>query len=213
VKCTVDLDEKKAQLFELYEKFERDAASYKAQAVCAKGCAYCCIEVGSVGTTTLEGLVILEYLNGWSRQAQSEIRRRLRQNRNEKQSRLLVRCAFLDEEHCCRIYPVRPFSCRRLYSVRKCEGQGPVIHRQAFELARQTERDLQRLDPWGCSGHISFILHLLEKKPFRRGYLRGRWDPANFKTLLERYDLFLHRGSPARRTAQSPVRGRGDTAG
>lgn len=211
MRCTVDLDEKKRKLFELYEKFEREAASYKAQAVCTKGCAYCCIEVGSVGTTTLEGLVILEYLKAWSRQEIIEIKRRLRQNRNEKQSRLLVRCVFLDEDHCCLIYPVRPFSCRRLYSVRKCDGKGPVIHRQALALARQTEREIQRLDPWGCSGHISFILHLLEKKPLRRSYLRGDWDPANLRTLLERYELVLHRGSPAMSKVRSPVFSRNDS--
>jgi hypothetical protein len=188
----LDFTEKKKQVFNLYDKYERLVQPYKAQAVCEKGCASCCIDVGSVGATTLEGLIILEYIQGWDRQALKEINRNLGENRNDKLSQVFSRCAFLDQEQSCRIYAVRPFSCRRLYSVRQCDGQGAVVHRQAVMLGQKIEKELQKLDPDGCSGHLSFILHLLEREPFRRGYLKGSWKVEDFRDIIESYELVVH---------------------
>lgn len=192
----VEFKEKIRLIFELYEKYERLVELFKEQAVCEKGCASCCIDVGNVGATTLEGLIILEYLQGWDRQAIEEINRSLRENRSEKLNSVLVRCPFLDEEASCRIYAVRPFSCRRLYSVKKCDRQGAVVHRQAVALGQKMEKELQELDPEGCSGHLSFILHLLEQEPFRRVYLQGNWHVEDFRAIIERYKLVVHRGGP-----------------
>jgi len=192
----MDFIEKKRQVFQLYDEYERVVQPYKTQAVCEKGCASCCIDVGNVGATTLEGLIILEYLQGWDNQAIEEINRSLRENRSEKLNSVLVRCPFLDEEASCRMYAVRPFSCRRLYSVKKCEGQGAVVHRQAVVLGQKAEKELQELDPEGCSGHLSFILYLLGKEPFRRGYLKGNWQAEDFRDIIERYELALHKGTP-----------------
>ena len=189
----MDLKEKKTKVYELYDEYERLVQPYKSKAVCEKGCASCCIDVGSVGATTLEGLIITGYLQGWDRQALKEINRNLGENRNDKLSQAFSRCAFLDQEQSCRIYAVRPFSCRRLYSIRKCDGQGAVVHRQAVMLGRKIEKELQELDPDGCSGHLSFILHLLEKNGFRKGYLRENWSTEKFKNLIERYELVVHR--------------------
>ena len=189
----MDLKEKKIRVYELYEKYERLVQPYKSKAVCEKGCASCCIDVGSVGATTLEGLIILEYIQGWDRQALKEINRNLGENRNDKLSQVFSRCAFLDQEQSCRIYAVRPFSCRRLYSVRKCDGQGAVVHRQAVGLGQKIEKELQKLDPDGCSGHLSLILHLLEKNGSRQGYLRENWRTEKFKDIIERYELVVHK--------------------
>jgi len=189
----MDLKEKKTKVYELYENYERLVQPYKSQAVCEKGCASCCIDVGSVGATTLEGLIILEYIQGWDRQALKEINRNLGENRNDKLSQVFSRCAFLDQEQSCRIYAVRPFSCRRLYSVRQCDGQGAVVHRQAVMLGQKIEKELQELDPDGCSGHLSFILHLLEKHGSRQGYLREDWSTKKFKDIIERYELVMHK--------------------
>ena len=189
----LDFIEKKRQVFQLYEEYERLVQPYKSQAVCEKGCASCCIDVGSVGATTLEGLIILEYIQGWDRQVLKEIKRNLRENRNDKLNQVFARCTFLDQEQSCRIYAVRPFSCRRLYSLRKCDGQGAVVHRQAVALGQKIEKELQNLDPDGCSGHLSFILHLLEKNGFRQGYLRENWSEAEFKDIIERYELVVQR--------------------
>ena len=189
----MDLKEKKTRVYELYDEYERLVQPYKSQAVCEKGCASCCIDVGSVGATTLEGLIITEYLQGWDRQALKEINRGLRKNRNDKLSQVFARCAFLDQEQNCRIYAVRPFSCRRLYSVRKCDGQGAVVHRQAVMLGQKIEKELQELDPDGCSGHLSLILHLLEKTGYRQGYLLENWSTEKFKDIIERYELVVHK--------------------
>jgi len=185
--------EKKKQVFKLYDEHERLVEPFKEQAVCEKGCASCCIDVGNVGATTLEGLIILEYLQGWDHQALEEISRSLRENRREKLNSVLVRCPFLDEEASCRIYAVRPFSCRRLYSVKKCDGQGAVVHRQSVVLGQNMEKELQEFDPEGCSGHLSFILDLLQKELFRRGYLKGSWNLEDFRDIIERYGLVVHR--------------------
>ena len=190
----MDLKDKKTRVYELYEKYERLVQPYKSQAVCEKGCASCCIDVGSVGATTLEGLIILEYVQGWDRQALKEINHNLGENRNDKLSQVFSRCAFLDQEQSCRIYAVRPFSCRRLYSMRQCDGQGAVVHRQAVMVGQKIEKELQELDPGGCSGHLSFILHLLEREPFRRGYLKGSWKVEDFRNILKRYELVVHKG-------------------
>jgi hypothetical protein len=74
-----------------------------------------------------------------------------------------------------------------------------VVHRRAFIVGQQKEKELQRLDPAGCSGHLSFILHLLEKRASRQAYLQGNWNAEDFKDLIERYQLVVHRDctSPA----------------
>ena len=198
----MDLEEKKTKVTELYDKYERLVEPFKSQAVCEKGCASCCIDVGSVGATTLEGLIILEYIQGWDRQTLKEMNRNLRENRNDKLNQVFARCTFLDQEQSCRIYAVRPFSCRRLYSVRKCDGQGAVVHRQAVMLGQKIEKELQKLDADGCSGHLSFILHLLEENGFRQGYLRENWSTEEFKDIIERYELVVHKKGPRKLNAE-----------
>jgi hypothetical protein len=192
----LEISKKKEQVFALYGKFERLVQPCKEQAVCEKGCASCCIDVGNVGATTLEGMIILEYLQSWDHQAIEVLNRSLKVNRSEKLNSALVRCAFLDEEASCRIYAVRPFSCRRLYSVKRCDGQGAVVHRQAFVLGQKAEKELQELDSEGCSGHLSFILHLLANETFRRDYVQGRWRLKDFRAIIERYELVVHTGGP-----------------
>ena len=199
----VELKEKKRLIFELYEQYERLVEPFKEQAVCEKGCASCCIDVGNVGATTLEGMIILEYLQSWDHQAIEKLNRSLKENRSEKLNSALVRCPFLDEEASCRIYAVRPFSCRRLYSVKKCDGQGAVVHRQAVVLGQKMEKELQELDLEGCSGHLSFILDLLEKEPFRRGYLKGSWKVEDFRDIIELYGLVVYRREKRERETSS----------
>ena len=207
----LDLIEKKRLLFAVYNEYERVVQPFKEQSVCERGCASCCIDVGNVGATTLEGMIILEYLQGWDHQESEELNRSLQENRSEKLNSVLVRCPFLDEEASCRIYDVRPFSCRRLYSVKKCDGQGAVIHRQAIVLGQKAEKELQELDPEGCSGHLSFILHLLEKETFRRAYLKGNWQAADFRDIIEGYGLVVHRRGPIGAKPWRPTFGPAET--
>ena len=78
----------------------------------------------------------------------------------------------------------------------QCDGQGAVVHRQAVMLGQKIEKELQKLDPDGCSGHLSFILHLLEKNGFRQSYLGENWSTKEFREIIERYELVLHKGVP-----------------
>jgi len=180
-------------LLQIYQEFEDKIAPYRAQAVCRLGCAYCCINVGTVDATTLEGMLIRSHLRGWQPKARAEIDRKLKRNRQEKLQRVFARCAFLDDELSCTIYPVRPFSCRRLYSVKRCGEHGPVIHRAALDFVKDTVKALQELDCHGCSGHLSFILHLLQMKDFRRAYCKGALQFERFKNYLVRYQVVPHR--------------------
>jgi hypothetical protein len=61
-------------------------------------------------------------------------------------------------------------------------------------VGQQSEKQLQQLDPGGCSGHLSFILHLLEDESFRRHYLQGNWNEEDFRGMIERYRLVIHKG-------------------
>jgi hypothetical protein len=68
-----------------------------------------------------------------------------------------------------------------------------VVHRQAVMVGQKIEKELQNLDADGCSGHLSFILHLLEREGFRQGYLRDNWSTDEFGEIIERYGLVVHR--------------------
>lgn len=176
----------------VYQEFEERAAPFKRHAVCREGCADCCTEVGMVGATTLEGLIIRGFLKGLPKTRADTIRRRLKENRKEKLTKAFAPCAFLDEHQSCMIYPVRPFSCRRLYSVEKCGEKGPVIHREAYAMALDAENSVKALDPHGCSAHLSYILHLLDRDGFRRAYLKGTWNPEKYAEWIRKYDLQVH---------------------
>jgi len=133
--------------------------------------------VGNIDITTLEGIIIYEQIASLEKQIHTKIRNRLAKNKEEREEKKLSRCAFLNEDKMCIIYDIRPFSCRQLYSVKKCNGASPTIHRQAVEIGRQIREKIQQLDAAGYSGHISYILYLLDKESFRKHYLSGKSDP------------------------------------
>ena len=187
------LREKQEALQRIYERFEQDASEYKKDAVCKIGCTFCCTDVGNVDTITLEGVIIRERIRQLHRRHRDAITKRVTQNRLQKQKEKIVPCPFLKEDDTCLIYDVRPFSCRQLYSVRKCEGQGPTVHRQARELAKQAVRKMQQLDDMGYSGHLSFILHLLDSPGFLKLYLSGGFDPGKIATFGKAHGLIINR--------------------
>jgi hypothetical protein len=59
-------------------------------------------------------------------------------------------------------------------------------------VGQQIEKELQQLDPHGCSGHLSFILDLLVQEGFRQGYLRGNWELEDFRNTIASYELVPH---------------------
>lgn len=167
------METKANKLLELYQDFEEKARIYREAAVCVVGCADCCTNVGNVDAVTLEGWLILEHMKGMDPRHRSQLEKRIEENAREKEASIYTRCAFLQDNLSCSIYPVRPFSCRRLYSLVRCGENGPTVHRQVWQMAEETIAAIQALDGGGCFGHLSHILLLLQDPQFRKDYLSG----------------------------------------
>jgi len=188
----MNFKEKEKRLIELYDEFETHALEYKEKAICKPGCAYCCIHFGSVDIITLEGIIIRRRVNGFAGPLKKEVKKKIAKNRKLKEKQQTAQCPFLKKDKTCLIYDVRPFSCRQLYSLRKCDGHGPTVHRKAVDLAKNTVKKLQGLDYTGYSGHISFILHLLDKPDFRKFYLAGGLDPGNIMDFGKSHGIIIN---------------------
>jgi Fe-S-cluster containining protein len=189
----MNIEEKKKKLQAIYNQYEKDVSEFKKAAACVIGCADCCIDVGKIDITTLEGIIIYKQIALFEEPLKSEIKVKLIQNKTESKERKFVRCAFLKEDNSCLIYQIRPFSCRQLYSVKKCNGASPTIHRRALELTRQTIKRMQQLDSNGYSGHISYILYLMDDRNFRESYLRGRFEPQKIAGFSRSHNIFINR--------------------
>lgn len=186
------LEEKFKELDVLYQTFERTTAPFIAQAACGPGCADCCTHVGEICATTLEALRILAHVDGLPILQGALLRQKVAENRVLKRQNLLLPCPFLDPGKLCSIYPVRPFSCRRLYSLEPCGSKGPVVHREFWALAEQFTRALQAFDPLGYSGHVSYVLGLFEEPSFREAYFADRACSGALGTLIREFDLLVH---------------------
>jgi Fe-S-cluster containining protein len=187
------LREKKKRLKEIYEHFEQDVFEFKKDAICEIGCTFCCTDVGNVDAITLEGVIIRQRVNGLSQPLKRQLKKEIAQNRREKEKKKIAPCPFLKEDDTCLVYDIRPFSCRQLYSIRQCRGRGPTLHREARELARKAVREMQQLDDTGYSGHLSFILYLLETPGFMKLYLSGGFDPGRIAKFGKAHSLVINR--------------------
>ena len=187
------LKEKKRRLKDLYERYEKKAHPFKKDAICRIGCTFCCTDVGNVDTTTLEGLAIWKRINRFPNGLNRDIKKRIARNRLEKEQAKIARCPFLEKDDTCLIYDIRPFSCRQLYSIGECAGRGPTVHRQAVALAKETVKELQQFDDTGYSGHLTFVLHLFDRKAFRTLYLSGGFDPGKIVTFGKDHGLIINR--------------------
>jgi Fe-S-cluster containining protein len=189
----MDFDAQQKELDVIYAIYEREVAFYKTGAICKPGCAFCCTHFGNLDVTTLEGRIIQTWVNQQRPDTRTALHNKINKNRKAKSKGKAPTCPFLRTDHTCRIYPIRPFSCRQLYSVRECEGRGPTIHRQARDASRQAIAKLQQLDATGYSGHISYILYLLDQKNFRKVYFTGAFDPSTLKAFGKRYGIVINR--------------------
>jgi hypothetical protein len=68
-----------------------------------------------------------------------------------------------------------------------------MAHRQAVDSARSTVREIQKLDDSGYSGHISYIIHLLEDLPFRKLYFSGGFAPEQIMKFGKTHGLIINR--------------------
>jgi uncharacterized protein len=188
------MEAKKSKLPPIYDGFEAAAAAYKSGAACHKGCAFCCRDAGRIDITTLEGLVIRDQLAAWPRSRQVAVKKSLAADMRRRERRQPSACPFLMKNSSCMIYAARPFACRRIYSLKACSAsQHPLVSRQVMDLGAQTIRTLQLLDDNGYSGHLAYILHMLETPAFMRTYLAGEYHPEAVMAFGKTHGIIINR--------------------
>ena len=157
------MEDKKNGLQAIYHDFETAAAPYKTEAACGKGCSFCCSDAGSIHITTLEGLVIRDRIHRLPRSRLVALNKLLAADMKQREQKKRSACPLLMKNRACMIYDVRPFACRRIYSLVVCgPDQHPVLSRQVMAKGDEAIRALQQLDDNGYSGHFSYILHMLD---------------------------------------------------
>jgi len=198
----MDFTEQGRKLQAIYACFDSEVLPYRRDAACRIGCSFCCTAMGNVDITTLEGRIILEYIRSMPDPDGAALKNRIVANKLAKEKGKKPPCPFQDNQGACRIYEYRPFSCRQLYSLRKCGQDGPLIHRAAVTAARNTVRRIQALDRNGYSGHISYILYLLYNDNFMKVYDAGGFQPDKINKFGKTHKIIINRlvenGSDAR---------------
>lgn len=188
------MEEKLDQLNDIYDEFERKAESFKTDAACAKGCVYCCTDAGSIDITTLEGLAIHAEIRRLPRPLQLKAKKNLARDIKKREKGQAHSCPFLMKNRACMIYDQRPFACRRVYSLHVCSAEKPpLLHRPAMRLADDTIRRLQVLDDTGYTGHISFILFMLENPKFLQTYRAGEHRPEEIMEFGKAHRIIINR--------------------
>ena len=188
------MEEKLEQVPAIYAAFETDVASYKTDAACKKGCAFCCMHPGSIDITTLEGLAIRTEIMRLPRSLQVKLRKVLKRDMQKRETGRSNPCPFLMQNLACRIYAQRPFACRRVYSLHTCNAEcPPMLHRAVMQTAAETIRRLQLLDDTGYSGHLSFILFMLAESKFLETYLAGDHRPAEIMHFGKSHRIIINR--------------------
>jgi len=179
---------------EIYDRFEEASAPYRDTAACEKGCAFCCTDAGSIDITTLEGVRIRNRIAQLPRPQRSALKKALAKDARQREKGRKAPCPFLLKSRACSIYDIRPFACRRIYSLKRCgDGQSPVIHRQVMEMAEEVIHRLQKLDDSGYSGHISYILHMLDTPAFLNVYLSGGFQPEAIMAYGKTHKIVINR--------------------
>lgn len=181
-------------LIGIYDEFEKEAAAYKTDAACRKGCAFCCTDAGSIHITTLEGRIIRDAMSRLPRQRHVALQKALAKDMERREAKRPSPCPFLMKNRACSIYAVRPFVCRRVYSLRTCtQGTPPLLNRQVMAIGDSAIRKLKALDATGYSGHLSYILHMLDQPKFRDTYLAGDFKPEEISVFGKRYGIIINR--------------------
>jgi Fe-S-cluster containining protein len=174
--------------------FEADTLEYKSDAACKKGCVFCCTDAGAIDITTLEGLIIRDRIERLPRPRKVALTKALVKDRSRREKGQITTCPFLLKNKTCMIYDIRPFSCRRIYSLNICDRNiPPTLNRNYMAKAEQTIAALQQLDDNGYSGHISYILHMLEAPKFLSIYLAGEFKPEEIAAFGKSHKIAIHR--------------------
>jgi len=149
--------------------------------------------MGSVDITTLEGIMIRERLAGLKRATAARVAKQINRDIRKKENGEQNRCPFLQKNDRCMIYTSRPFSCRQLYSLKQCGDQGPTIHRQSVEFAKNAVAMIQAIDDTGYSGHLSYILHMLGSEKFLAVYRAGGFKPEEVMVFGKSHKIVINR--------------------
>jgi len=152
-------------IYDIFDQWNRDLVQ-----ACQKGCSACCTQ--NVTITAVEGEAILRYIlsEGMSlwlaeKLASSRSHQPPKMTTNEFASaclqgqdappddhRNLSSCPFLDE-NLCKIYPVRPFSCRLFISEKTCSAIHPALvsdsYLEATTAVTQIVEHLGQKEYWG----------------------------------------------------------------
>lgn len=183
-----------AELQTIYDKFKQEAAPYKQKAACKKGCAYCCTDAGSIHITTLEGLAINQAMAGLAKPQKSAAKKALDKDMKRREKGLSSPCAFLMKNKACMIYDVRPFACRRIYSIETCNReQPPILSQHVMKFGERTIKSLQQLDHTGYSGHMSYILFMLDAVRFMETYQAGEFKPEEVTDFGKSHQILINR--------------------
>jgi hypothetical protein len=77
--------------------------------------------------------------------------------------------------------------------MKRCGETGPTVHRRLWTLAERYVDDLRELDDTGCSGHMSYVLLLLNNARFLKSYLEGGFAADQAWELIRDYGLIVNR--------------------
>ena len=185
---------KQEKLKTIYDPFDENTAAYRHDAACSNSCAFCCTADGSIDITTLEGLEIREYIEKLPRPRSKNMHKILTQEFKKREAKKVAPCPFLLKNNACMIYDIRPFACRRIYSLHVCSKVNPtMLNRHVMNHAEDTVRELQRLDDPGYSGHISYILFMLDTPRFLETYLAGDFKPEELTDFGKTHKIVINR--------------------
>jgi len=188
------MKQSKDTLLSIYNDFEERVAAYKTDAACKKGCAYCCTDAGSIDITTMEGLIIRDTVARMPRPRRKALNKSLAKDMKKRESGQPSSCPFLMKNMACMIYAIRPFICRRVYSTRICSQEmPPMLNRKVMDIADRTIKELQDLDRTGYSGHLSYILYMLDQPKFLNTYLAGDIKPEEIVEFGKRHGILINR--------------------
>jgi Fe-S-cluster containining protein len=176
------------RIYDLYDQF-----TGTLDLACQKGCASCC--TCNVTLTTLEAHLISRHLE---KEGQRALLDKLMQSTNGRRFQPRVttnhlaalcmdgqdppeedcdpswgRCPLLDRE-VCSIYPVRPYACRCLLSIRKCEDAGHA-EIPPFVLTVNTVfmQVIEHVDRTGMSGNLIDVMGWMAKDAHARTHAGG----------------------------------------
>lgn len=184
------------RLDEIYAGFTAQTAEFVQAAACQKACAYCCRRAGSIDITTLEGMRIRNSVAKLPRPRRVTLQKVLAKDMQRREAGYDGDCPFLMKNRACMIYAIRPFACRRIYSLHTCDPENPpLINRQVMKMAQHTIITLQQLDIHGYSGHLSYVLFMLDQPQFMATYAAGECKPEEIMDFGRSHKIFINRMS------------------